>query len=65
MVTDWYEPHQKPVRVGWFEISFIDCGWQYEWLAWWDGRQWLSSEFGCSLIDQKQTWRGLTTEQTA
>jgi hypothetical protein len=58
--TEWYPPDVKPVRVGAYEITFFDSGWAYEWFAWWDGRQWLSSEFGCSLQYQKQTWRGLT-----
>jgi hypothetical protein len=63
-VTDWYEPHQKPVRVGWFECSFFDCGWPYEWRVWFDGTVWRDKPGGNSLIDQQQTWRGLT-EQTA
>lgn len=63
MTTDWYEPHQKPVRVGLYEISFFDSGWSYEWWALWDGRHWRDHS-GCTLIDQNITWRGLTTEQT-
>lgn len=60
MVTDWYEPHQKPKRVGWYEISFFDGGWPYEWKAWWSGLQWMDKPLGNSLIDQNLTWRGQT-----
>jgi hypothetical protein len=63
-VTGWYEPHQKPERVGWFECSFFDCGWPYEWRVWFDGTVWRDKPGGNSLIDQQQIWRGLM-EKTA
>jgi hypothetical protein len=59
-VTDWYEPHQKPVRVGWFDSQFFDCGWAYDMRIWFDGSVWRDREGGNSLIDQAVTWRGLT-----
>jgi hypothetical protein len=62
--SEWYEPHQKPERVGLFEALVYDAGWTYEWLVCWDGRHWRSSVDGNTLIDQNLKWRGLTTEQT-
>lgn len=61
-VTDWYEPHQKPERVGDYQISFFDCSWQYETWAFWSGDRWMDKEGGNSLIDQNQTWRGLNAK---
>lgn len=58
MVTDWFPASLKPVRVGWFEAQFFDCGWSYEWRVWWDGAVWREKEGGLSLIDQNLTWRG-------
>ncbi|MGF6837035.1 hypothetical protein QF001_000902 [Paraburkholderia youngii] len=63
--TDWYEPHQKPVRVGEYQLSFVDCGWTYEWAAWWDGSLWRDKEGGNSLMDQAQVWRGLAQQTEA
>lgn len=60
MLTEWYEPYQKPKRVGYYEISFVDLGWTFEWKAWWDGRLWRDAQDGWALHDQQQTWRGLT-----
>lgn len=65
MLTDWYPPEIKPVRVGEYEISFFDCGWQYEYRAWWDGAIWRATNGGgWSFVNQELTWRG-QTEPTA
>jgi hypothetical protein len=64
-VTEWYSPGIKPVRVGWFEAAIYDCGWLYEWRIWFDGRLWREGPSGEPLMNQWQTWRGMTTEQTA
>jgi hypothetical protein len=58
-LTEWYEPAIKPVRVGWYEASFFDCGWMYEWRVWWDGHIWRASPEGNSLVGQYITWRGM------
>jgi len=63
-VTGWYEPHQKPERVGDYQISFFDCSWQYEAWAFWNGDLWMDKPGGNSLIEQNITWRGLTEKTT-
>jgi hypothetical protein len=65
-LTDWYEPHQKPVRSGLFEGRIFDCGWQYEWTVFWchERGAWLDKEGGNTLTDQNISWRGLTEQTT-
>jgi hypothetical protein len=62
-LTDWYEPHQKPVRVGIYESQIFDAGFVYDWFVWFDGRHWRD-KFDMTLINQNIAWRGCATEQT-
>jgi hypothetical protein len=61
MPTDWFLPPLKPVRAGYYESTFFDCGWAYEWKVWWatDRQVWLDKEGGLTLAGQNLTWRGL------
>lgn len=63
-LTEWYEPHLKPVRAGEYEAAVFDCGWLYEWRIFWDGAQWREKPNGEVLANQAQTWRG-QVEQAA
>jgi hypothetical protein len=58
-LTDWYEPHQRPHRVGLYEARIFDGGWDYFWFVQFDGRHWRD-KYGMCLLDQNITWRGLT-----
>jgi hypothetical protein len=63
-VTEWFKPPLLPERVGWYEAAIYDAGWIYEWRIFWDGAKWRTQRGGEWLVNQNQTWRGLTTEQT-
>lgn len=64
-LTDWYPPHIKPVRVGWYHTGFSfnnptnnarnesDGNW------WWDGSIWLIDEDGEICYAQDRWWRGI------
>ena len=60
-LTDWYEPNQKPKRVGLYEARIFDGGWQYEWMVQFDGRHWRD-KYGMCLLDQNIAWRGIAEE---
>jgi len=67
MLTDWFPPHVKPVRVGVYEIRLGIC--KYEWYSYWDGSRWcytcinvndaFNSREAKTTLPQKQHWRGL------
>ena len=66
--TRWFEPHEKPVRKGVYEIKYFNTSPVF---AYWTGRKWTCSfdtidmashcEYETSLQDK--TWRGFTEEQ--
>ncbi|QGZ66294.1 hypothetical protein [Paraburkholderia acidisoli] len=62
MKTDWYEPNQKPVRVGYYEAEVFDGGWIYEWRMWFDGETWRDCPNGWALANQNVKWRGQDAE---
>ena len=71
MLTDWFPPDVKPVRVGVYEIFHPDYGNDLECFAYWDGKFWglfmptkqgaISERYqhNCGS-HQFKTWRGLS-----
>jgi len=64
-LTDWYPPHIKPVRVGWYHTGngehdpcFDDSNESnYNW--WWDGKNWVYDVDRECCYAQNRWWRGL------
>ena len=64
-LTEWYPPHVKPVRVGWYERQ-----WKMKGSAatpdYWDGKRWFIG-YGhptgmAATISQNIHWRGLAAD---
>lgn len=65
-LTDWFPPHIKPVRPGWYHTgNWHHCPvWdeikesRFNW--YWDGKSWKESENSFESVCQDRWWRGLT-----
>lgn len=63
-LTDWFPPHIKPVRPGWYHTgySFYEPTTRYfevDVCFFWDGKFWFNSK-NRKLDIQNRWWRGLT-----
>ena len=64
-LTKWFEPHIKPVNVGWYHCGFCDFDPRLDERLespinfWFDGTFWLGEKNGGVLYCQKRFWRGL------
>lgn len=64
-LTKWFEPHIKPVHVGWYHCGFIDLDPRHDKWAespinfWFDGTFWRGEKNGEMLNYQNRFWRGL------
>jgi hypothetical protein len=63
-LTDWYPPHIKPVRVGWYHTGLRNenpknGGSELNQNLWWNGMEWSTYENGLRLLYQNRWWRGI------
>ena len=67
-LTDWFPPHIKPVRVGWYHTGLHDYdprsnqGLEAKINLWWDGKLWRLSEHGHEIVFQAKWWRGIKND---
>ena len=54
-VTQWFQPEEKPVHVGWYESE----GYTVYHYWWWNGECWTFPQDGFICSHQDRTWRGL------
>ena len=57
MLTNWYPPNTKPVRVGWYLVSVGGNEATGGALAFWDSAKWEGRYF------QGLCWRGMVNEE--
>ncbi len=55
-LTGWYQPDQKPVRVGWYEREYR----QGPVLDYWNGKHFCYLKGGSACWTQDRKWRGIT-----
>lgn len=65
-LTDWFHPHIKPVRVGWYHTGCGSCDPRFEkegesidnW--WWNGEYWTAfPDESEPIYHQDRWWRGI------
>jgi hypothetical protein len=56
--TEWYEPDQKPARVGVYEVKDVSVNWPFFKMADWDGKKWTYAGKNIKIGG----WRGLKEE---
>jgi len=59
-LTPWFDEHQTPVHVGWYE-TFTPLLFDTNLMRWWDGKCWrLNDERGAfKVLYQLRKWRGV------